>query len=83
MHATSLKAKRVNALVTRWAGRGACAGTFKNRMAQRRWLAEKNGGPKIIAPANDAYGISARGYDTNVSKAIELDLGRLARSTDP
>lgn len=83
MHATSLKAKHVAALVARWHAEQIAPGTFKNRMAQLRWLAEKNGTPKIIAPSNDAYGISDRVYVTNVSKAIELDLERLARISDP
>lgn len=83
MHATSLKAKHVAALVARWHAEQIAPGTFKNRMAQLRWLAEKNGTPKIIAPSNDAYGIAKRIYVTNVSKAIELDLERLARITDP
>ena len=41
MHATSLKAKHVKALVARWHAEGIAPGTFKNRMAQLRWLAEK------------------------------------------
>jgi hypothetical protein len=52
-------------------------------MAQLRWLAEKNGTPKIIAPSNDAYGIAHRVYVTNVSKAIKLEPERLARIDDP
>ena len=83
MHATSLKAKHVAALVARWHAEPIAPGTFKNRMAQLRWLAEKNGTPKIIARSNDAYGIADRVYVTNVSKAIELDLERLARIDDP
>ena len=83
MHATSLKAKHVQALVARWHAEQIAPGTFKNRMAQLRWLAEKNGTPKIISPSNDAYGIADRVYVTNVSKAIELDRERLARITDP
>jgi len=83
MHATSLKGKHVGALVARWHTEGIAPGTFKNRMAQLRWLAEKNGTPKIIAPSNDAYQIPERVYVTNVSKAIELDRGRLARINDP
>jgi hypothetical protein len=83
MHATSLKGKHVAALVARWKAEQISPGTMKNRMAQLRWLAEKNGTPKTIAPSNDAYGIANRVYVTNVSKAIELDLERLARITDP
>ena len=83
MHATSLKGKHVAALVARWHAEQISPGTFKNRMAQLRWLAEKNGTPKIIARSNDAYGIPDRVYVTNVSKATELDLDRLAQVTDP
>ncbi len=83
MHATSLKAKHVQALVARWHKEGISPGTFKNRMAHLRWLAEKNGTPGIIARTNDAYGIPDRLYVTNVSKAIQLDHERLARITDP
>src|SRR6202051_2036348 len=81
--ATSLKAKHVAALVARWHTEQIAPGTFKNRMAQLRWLAEKNGTPKIIARSNDAYGVPDRVYVTNVSKATELDLERLARISDP
>ena len=83
MHATSLKGKHVTALVGRWHAEGIAPGTFKNRMAQLRWLAEKNGTPKIIASSNDAYQIPDRVYVTNVSKAIDLDCARLARIDDP
>jgi hypothetical protein len=83
MHATSLKGKHVAALIARWHAEEIAPGTFKNRMAQLRWLAEKNGTPKIISPSNDAYGIADRVYVTNVSKATELDLERLARINDP
>ena len=83
MHATSLKGKHVVALVARWHAEQIAPGTIKNRMAQLRWLAEKNRTPKIIAPSNDAYGIADRVYVTNVSKATLLDLDRLARITDP
>jgi hypothetical protein len=83
MHATSLKGKHVRALVARWRQEGIAAGTFKNRMAQLRWLAEKNGTPKVISPSNDAYGIEKRVLVTNVSKATELDGGRLAQIEDP
>jgi len=83
MHATSLKAKHVSALVDRWHREQIAPGTFKNRMAQLRWLAEKNGTPKIIAPSNNAYGIAKRVYVTNVSKATQLDRERLERMNDP
>ena len=40
MRATSLKPKHVEALVARWHGEEIAPATFKNRMAQLRWLAE-------------------------------------------
>ena len=83
MHATSLKPKHIDALVARWHAEQINAGTFKNRMAQLRWLAEKTGKADIIARSNEAYGIPDRVFVTNVSKATELDLDRLARITDP
>jgi hypothetical protein len=82
MHASSLKGKHVVALVARWKAEGISPGTMKNRMAQLRWVAEKNGTPKIMAASNDAYGIANRVYVTNVSKARTLDSERLARMSD-
>src|SRR5471032_2890985 len=82
MHATSLKPKHVAALVARWHREGISAGTFKNRMAQLRWLAEKTGKADIIARTNDAYNITKRVYVTNVSKAVELDPTKLEAVTD-
>ena len=83
MHATSLKPKHVEALVVRWHAEGISPGTFKNRMVQLRWLAEKTGKRDIIARSNNVYGIADRVYVTNVSKATELDRERLARIDDP
>jgi hypothetical protein len=83
MHATSLKPKHINTLVAKWHADEIAPGTFKNRMAELRWLCEKTGKARIMERSNDAYGIPERVYVTNVSKAIELDLGRLARITDP
>jgi hypothetical protein len=83
MHATSVKAKHVSALVARWHKEEIAPGTFKNRMAHLRWWAEKNGTPKIISPSNDVYGIADRVYVTNVSKATKLDRERLERINDP
>jgi len=83
MYATSLKPKHIDALVAKWHADGITPGTFKNRMAQLRWLCEKTGKAEIMERSNDAYGIPDRVYVTNVSKAIELDLERLARITDP
>jgi hypothetical protein len=43
MHATSLKAKHVAALVNRWHTEAIAPGTFKNRMTALRWACEKTG----------------------------------------
>jgi hypothetical protein len=83
MQATSLKPKHVEALVARWHGEEIAPATFKNRMAQLRWLAEKIGKQNVIARSNDAYGIPERVYVTNVSKAVELDPAKLEAVTDP
>jgi len=83
MHATSLKPKHVEALVAHWHKEGIAPATFKNRMAQLRWLAEKTGKQGVVARTNDEYGIPDRVYVTNVSKAVELDAKSLERVTDP
>jgi site-specific recombinase XerC len=83
MHATSLKPKHIEALVARWKSEQLNAGTFKNRMAHLRWLAEKTGKSRIIERSNKSYGIQDRVYVTNVSKATTLDRDRLARISDP
>ena len=83
MHATSLKPKHVDALVDRWRREGINPGTFKNRMAQLRWLAEKTGKAGVVARTNDAYAIPKRVYVTNVSKAVQLDAAKLEQITDP
>ena len=82
MRATSLKPKHVEALVARWHGEEIAPATFKNRMAQLRWLAEKIGKQNVIARSNDFYGIPERVYVTNVSKAVELDPTKLESVTD-
>jgi len=83
MQATSLKPKHVDALVARWHAEQIAPGTFKNRMVQLRWLAEKTGKPKIIARSNDAYEIPGRVHVANISKATKLDPQKLERVTDP
>ena len=81
MHATSLKAKHVEALVTRWQVEGLSAGTQKNRMSYIRWWAEKVNKSGII-PADDAeLAIPDRVFVTNENKASFLD-DRLSRITD-
>jgi site-specific recombinase XerC len=60
MHATSLKPKHVQALVTRWQEQGLAAGTIKNRLADLRWWAEKIGKPAVLANDNAHYGVAQR-----------------------
>jgi hypothetical protein len=83
MHVQSLKPKHVEKLVERWKAEGLSTGTLKNRMAELRWWAEKNGKANVVAKSNDAYGIADRRYVTNVSKARQLTSGDLAQVTDP
>lgn len=81
MHATSLKPKHVEALLTRWPAEGLAAGTQKNRMSYIRWWAEKIGKPGIIPADNERLAIPDRVYVTNENKARCLD-DRLSRITD-
>ena len=83
MHASSLKPKHIDALIERWRSEQLNPGTIKNRMAHLRWLAEKTGKSDMIPRSNDAYGIPERTLVSQVSKAIQLDLERLVRMTDP
>ncbi len=83
MGAESLKAKHVERLVERWKAEGLTVGTIKNRMAELRWWAEKIDKQKVVARANEHYGIGRRQYVTNVSKARELTAGDLSKITDP
>src|SRR5438552_15200315 len=78
MNAHSLKPKHIEKLVERWLAEELSPGTIKNRMSARRWLAEKIGKENIIARTNAAYGIPDRVYVTNISKAKELDMDKLA-----
>lgn len=82
MRATSLKGKRVEALLQRWQAEGLSAGTIKNRMAHLRWWAEKVGKAGIMPTDNTKLGIPDRRHVTNESKAKELD-NRLDKITDP
>jgi len=47
--AESLKPKHVKRLLARWQGEGPAVGTIKNRMAERRWWAEKTGNQNVMA----------------------------------
>jgi hypothetical protein len=81
MHARSLKAKHVEALITRWQGEGLAAGTQKNRMSYIRWWAEKVGKAGIVPADNAELAIPDRVFVTSENKARSLD-DRLSRITD-
>ena len=83
MQAERIKPRHIDALVQHWKQDGISAGTFKNRMATLRWLAEKIGKRNIVARTNAEYGIAERVYVTNVSKAQDLDAAKLEKITDP
>ena len=83
LRATGMRSKHVEHLVGRWHAEEIAAGTFKNRMSALRWLAEKIDKQNIVVRENAAYGIAERRYVTNVSRANELDAGKLAAISDP
>lgn len=72
LHATSLKGKHIDALITSWQARKLSAGTIKNRLCALRWWAEKVGRPGLIPADNARLGIPNRQFLTNESKAREL-----------
>lgn len=82
MRAGSLKPKHIQALVHDWQEHGLSAGTIKNRMADLRWWAEKTGCHGAVAKDNAAYGIDARTFVTNGSRAISLEADVLSRVDD-
>lgn len=82
LHASSLKPKHVQALVTDWQTRGLSAGTIKNRMADLRWWAEKTGKSAALASDNAFYGIAQRVFVTNQTKAVDLPSEALHRVED-
>jgi hypothetical protein len=83
MGARSLKPKHVDALVQHWQSEGLASGTIKNRMAALRWWAEKVDKPAIIARDNTVYGIEAREFVAQGSKAIQVTQQALVRIDDP
>jgi integrase len=83
LRSTGVRSKHVEYLVQRWHKEGIGTGTFKNRMSDLRWLAEKIGKQNIVARDNAAYGIANRRHVTNESYARVLDVGRLEVVTDP
>ena len=83
LRASGVRSKHVDHLVERWHAEEISAGTFKNRMCALRWLAEKIDKQNIVARDNAAYGIAERRHVTNVPKAQELDIDKLAAVSDP
>jgi len=79
-HASSLKAKHVEALLTRWQVEGLTADTQKNRMSYIRWWGDRVGKAGII-PADNGELAFPRVFDTNENNARYLDDG-LCRITD-
>ena len=75
LQAPGLKPKHVEHLVQRWHAEGIAAGTFKNRMAALRWLAEKIGKQNIVARENASYGIADRIRPAKSSCGSEMAQG--------
>lgn len=82
MGVRSLKPRHVEALAQHWQTEGLAAGTRKNRMAALRWWAEKVGKPAVIARDNTVYGIEAREFVAQGSKAVQATQEALARIED-
>ncbi len=83
MGARSLKQKHIAALTKLWDRQGISIGTRKNRLSTLRWWARKVGKHSVIANDNSVYGIGARKYVVDYSKAQELDVDKLAAINDP
>ena len=82
MRPTSLKPKHVDALIAHWREQGVSTGTLKNRLSALRWWAKKVNRESIMARDNTTYGIGARTYVANHSKAQALDEAKLAQIDD-
>jgi hypothetical protein len=82
MRATSLKGKRVDALIARWQAEGLSPGTLKNRVAHLRWWAEKVGKAGVLPADNAQLAIPDRQFVTNENKARQLG-DSLDRVSDP
>jgi site-specific recombinase XerC len=83
MGARSLKPKHVEALVRRWQAEGLTVATIKNRMSALRWWAAKVDRRHVVHRSNDDYGIPARKFITNESRATAVTPADLARIRDP
>ena len=83
MHATSLKAKHVAALVARWHGSRLRPEPSKTAWRSCAGSPRRTARPRSSRPPMTPTAFPDRVYVTNVSKAIELDRERLARIDDP
>ncbi len=83
MQARSIKPKHVDALVKDWLRQELAHGTIKNRLAVLRWWAQKVEKRNVIAGSNDHYGIPARQFVTNDSKAKGVNAQDLEKINDP
>jgi len=82
MNARSIKQKHVIALTKLWEQQGISISTRKNRLSALRWWASKVGKQSVIAKNNSHYGIGARKYVADYSKAQDLDYDKLRLVTD-
>jgi hypothetical protein len=82
LKATSLKQKHVQTLVDLWLKQDLSPGTIKNRMNCLRWWAEKVNKRAVVAGSNDFYGITARQFVSEQSKAKNLAEEQLALAKD-
>jgi len=82
MGARTLRPKHVEALVERWQDEGLAPATLKNRMSVLRWWAAKVDRRHVVHRSNDDYGIPARQFITNDSKARSVTADDLDRIPD-
>lgn len=83
MRVHDLKGRHVQRLVQAWLARNLAPGTMKNRMAARRWWAEKVGKRSVIARTNSHYGIPDRRFVATRSKACAVPPEAWAKIRDP
>ncbi|WP_405240368.1 phage integrase N-terminal domain-containing protein [Lentisalinibacter orientalis] len=82
MGARTLRPKHVRALVERWQEEGLAPATLKNRMCALRWWAAKVDRRHVVHRSNEDYGIPARRFITNESKARSVTTGDLEQIPD-
>jgi integrase len=67
-----IRAKHIDALMTRWSAEGLAVGTVKNRLASLRWLCEKLGKRNLIPRDNASLGVAKRVGVSNLDKSKDL-----------